>query len=510
MKQKIHGLLGTLHPLARAGAILFGISMALGVLGNVADAQQHFAPIDHVLLSLRGQSRSWMHHMLGPARNLAMSLGLIQFAWSAIKMGLSPNMGLQSAIELLFKQLMFVGFAIALIQLAPTWMPAIVESVQELGRGATGRATPMTPQRVLQVGVQLFVLVYQDLSAINPLEMLPIAGCLIILFCLYMLLACMMALAIAQVYLVMGAGVFLLGFQGSTWTQDLARGYLRYLLAAGVKLMVVTLIVSVGEAQVTVWLSLAQGDNGLGGSVEILLVAMSSVAVITVMVITLPEYAAAMITGSTGFAGDGMVVAAAMMGANAAAGAASGAGSAAAAAALGAGAGSGPASAVESAANVGRNAGGSAAPSGAPSGPVVSGGAGYPDFESDGEGAEGFLGPLDEDADAAESQGSPEADTPGPDAGQPPPSSADSESLESAPGSAGGTTTAAEGASASSAAGDRSSSHSGPAGHSGSGRMKGGAGVGGGAKRLGGLAAAARGGGGGAAGDDVAEEDDDE
>lgn len=473
MKQKLQGILGTLEPLARAGAVLFGISMAIGVLASDVDAQQHFAPIDHVLLQLRAQSRNWMNHMLGPARNLAMSLGLIQFAWSAIKMGLSPNMGLQSAMEMAFRQLMFVGFAIALIQFAPTWMPAIVDSVQELGRGATGRTTPMTPQRVMQVAVELFVLVLSDLSALNPLEMLPIAGCLIILFILYLVLACMMALALAQVYLVMGAGVFLLGFQGSTWTQDLARGYLRYLLAAGVKLMVVTLIVSVGEAQVTVWLSLAQGENGLGGSVELLLTAICSVAIVAVMVMTLPEYAAAMITGSTGFAGDGLVLAGAAAGASAAVAAGSAGGGA-----LGGALGGNQQTdnAVAKAAAPGGGAGGSPPSGGTPQGPVVSGGAGYSDLQSDGgEAAEGFSGPLDEDA--AEGQGSTAVESPQPDEAES--SSAGTENPESTLGSAGGTTTAAGGGSASSAAGARSSSSSAGAapGSSGSGRTKGNAGA---------------------------------
>lgn len=468
MKHKIPEYLTALHPLARAGAVILGVAM---VIATVGEAQAQYAPVDMVLNSLRAQSRGWMTHMLGPARNLALSLGLIQFAWSAIKMGLSPNMGFQSAVEVAFKQLMFVGFAVALIQFAPTWMPAIVDSVQELGRGATGRATPMTPQRVVQAGVEIFVTVYRSYTEINPLLMLPIAGCLIILFALYLVLACLMTLAIAQVYMTMGAGVFLLGFQGSTWTQDLARGYLRYLLAAGVKLMVVTLIVSVGETQVTMWVGLATGASGLAGSVEVLLVAISSVAIVTVMVATLPEYAAAMITGSTGFAGDALVVglagAAAGAGVSAAAGAASGGAGTAASA--------GSTKAVEDAAQVGRGAGGGAShgAGASSSAPLVSGGAGYPDLapEDDGEPVEGFLGSLDEDAEAAEGQGSNEAETSRPDPGQPPPSTGGSEDLESAPGPAGGATTAAEGAKVSSAAGDRSSTGAATPSAS-SGRMK--------------------------------------
>lgn len=452
MKHKIPEYLTALHPMARTGAVILGVAM---VVATVGEAQAQYAPVDMVLNSLRAQSRGWMNHMLGPARNLALSLGLIQFAWSAIKMGLSPNMGFQSAVEVAFKQLMFVGFAVALIEFAPTWMPAIVDSVQELGRGATGRATPMTPQRVVQAGVQIFVTVYRSYTEINPLLMLPIAGCLIILFALYLVLACLMTLAIAQVYMTMGAGVFLLGFQGSTWTQDLARGYLRYLLAAGVKLMVVTLIVSVGETQVTMWVGLATAESGVAGSVEVLLVAISSVAIVTVMVATLPEYAAAMITGSTGFAGDALVVGAA--------GAATGAAVAAAAGAASGGAGTAASAAstkaVEDAAQVGRGAGGGAShgAGASSSAPLVSGGAGYPDLapEDDGEPVEGFLGSLDEDA---EGQGSNEAETSRPDPGQPPPSTGGSEDLESATGPAGGATTAAEGAKVSSAAGDRSSS----------------------------------------------------
>ena len=91
-KHTLREFFATLHPLGRTGAVLLGVTM---VIATVGEAEAQYAPVDMVLNSLRTQSRGWMTHMLGPARNLAMGLGLIQFAWAAIKMGLRPNMGRQ-------------------------------------------------------------------------------------------------------------------------------------------------------------------------------------------------------------------------------------------------------------------------------------------------------------------------------------------------------------------------------------------------------------------------------
>ena len=77
--------------------------------------------------------------------------------------------------------------------------------------------------------------------------MLCLIAALVIVVC-FALIAAMMIVTLVEMYIVSYAGIILLGFGGSSFTKDYAVKYLTYAVSVGIKIMMMTLVVSVGQS----------------------------------------------------------------------------------------------------------------------------------------------------------------------------------------------------------------------------------------------------------------------
>src|SRR5690606_32553015 len=70
---------------------------------------------------------------------------------------------------------------------------------------------------------------------------------------LYTLIAAYAFFVLAEMYVVMAAGIVLLGFGGSQWTADYAKKYITYTISIGAKLYVMFLVIGAGEQFIHQW-----------------------------------------------------------------------------------------------------------------------------------------------------------------------------------------------------------------------------------------------------------------
>ena len=105
----------------------------------------------------------------------------------------------------------------------------------------------------------------------------------IIIVC-FALIAAMMIVTLVEVAIVSYAGIILLGFGGSSFTKDYAVKYVTYAVSVGIKIMMMTLVVSVGQS-----IMIAQAQNFKGDNINEIIVVIGVAVVFLAVTKALPS-----------------------------------------------------------------------------------------------------------------------------------------------------------------------------------------------------------------------------
>lgn len=220
---------------------------------------------------------SWAPILVGYANRIFFILAAIDIAWMAIMLALNPG-EFSDFVANLVRKVIFLGFFLALLINGSSWAGLIVRSLTQAGGAANsiaGGTFNVTPALVFDTGFQLCSQIFSELSAWEPIDSLAIIiGGIIIMIC-FALISAMMLLMYVQGYVIIYAGVILLGFGGSTFTKDIALKYFQAALAVGAKLFVMILLVGLGQTIINSWtavftLNLSQIVLFIGASIVLL------------------------------------------------------------------------------------------------------------------------------------------------------------------------------------------------------------------------------------------------
>jgi len=343
-----------------AVALLLFSGQALGADAGVIQSLQD---------EFRNQTGTWFGPLKDIATWLLISLATIAWAWSAGQMVLR-NADLQEFMVEFVRLVMFVGFFLALILNADTWSAAVIEGFMWAGNQAAGASITgdINPAAILERG---FILGGRIIDASGRLTFLAFAILALVALVLYALIAAYALLVMAEMYIVTAAGVLLLGFGGSQWTDDYAKRYITYCVSVGAKLYVLFLIVGLGEQFIYNW---AMGEDK--SQFAVVLAIIGVLVMLVLLVKMLPDIIQGIINGTTIGSGTPSVT-----------GMAAAAGGAAIGATVGA---AGGAMAVSEASKLaGEQLGGAAAASGG-----SPGGSSFLGVQSGGRGSSGGAGPL--------------------------------------------------------------------------------------------------------------------
>ncbi len=174
----------------------------------------------------------------------------------------------------LLKKTMGIGFFLAILLNAGTWMSDLINGFQYAGSQAAGVGT-LTPESIISLGASTAwdivvseVNLYQTMvaSSWNPVTILTETVEYLVLFTLSLLIAaiffiafCMIAIelfvTLIETYIVIGASIIFVGLGGSRWTSSYVHKVIGYGVAVGTKLfflyLIVGLIVAPGSGVVT-------------------------------------------------------------------------------------------------------------------------------------------------------------------------------------------------------------------------------------------------------------------
>lgn len=209
-----------------------------GVLNSI---QNSYQPV-------QGQ---WHAVIMPFAYSLFWKLVLLDVGWSSVKWVLERK-PFEDLVSWLVTKAVTVGFFFTLMKLSDTWIPAIIDSFAFFGMKASGLygTANANPDTILNYGVDLAVNMITLLGKLGVenkiLLALPICFFALLVFAAFCVVAGQLLVTLIESYIVIGAGVIMLGFSGSKWTTDMATSYLKYAVGTGIKIMLAYLIVGAG------------------------------------------------------------------------------------------------------------------------------------------------------------------------------------------------------------------------------------------------------------------------
>ncbi|AZE80423.1 P-type conjugative transfer protein TrbL [Pseudomonas synxantha] len=318
----------------RSALLAFIGAALLFSVGNAAAAGDitHGNEMNGLLRMLYDAASEWSPRLQGYALTLLGSLALIQLVWTFMPL-VMKQADLGEIVGELIRFFMAVGFFYAIIEHSVPWATAVVNSFREAAGTASGLGRAIQPGDMFAVAVDFSRTIVEGISVFSPGKaiLIAIVGCLVLLC--FAFIAAFMFVTLVESYVIINASVLFFGFGGSQWTRDFAIAPLRFVIAVGAKLFVLTLIVGIIVTSAKSWLAAYTND-------EASLMTLAGLALVCAYLTkTIPELIGGMISGTSmgGGSAIGGMAAAGAAGAAAAIATISTAGAAAPAAAIGAG-----------------------------------------------------------------------------------------------------------------------------------------------------------------------------
>lgn len=283
---------------------------------------------------------AWMDAIKPIATNLFWALAGIDLTWTCITLVLQHS-ELQPWMAGFLRKILTIGFFATLLINGPAWVSSIVNFFIGLG-GTAGGISPsnLSASGIMGSGIQIagrmlakavsaggtgiqtspIGLLVSGVSSLAPTIILAL-GSLLIIAC-YVLIALHFVIAMVEAYVVVGAGYIFLGFGGSRWTVPYTEKYVGMVVSAGVRIMVLELMIGLGGSLANSWgqtaMQISQipdildGGTVTGGwtGVQLLFALVSSIAIYALLCWTIPQIAANVVGGGLSMSGGDVLVAA--------------------------------------------------------------------------------------------------------------------------------------------------------------------------------------------------------
>jgi len=246
----------------RAG-ILAIVAIALVVASTTtAVAQLAQAPpgfLNDIQNQYQAATGKWLAAAMGWATVIFAGLITVEIAWSVFEIFIK-NRDVDSLLGSFIFRIVWVGTAVFLLNQAPNIVIPAIQDFINIGTsiaGSSGVPVGSTPDAVFDQGWKIANAIWGSTGGDNivsqALAALPqvVGGALVLVS--YAIVAAQLLLTEVQVFFVVGAGAFLLGFMGSRWTLPFAETYPRMVLVSGLKLIAITLVVGLGQTLAIHW-----------------------------------------------------------------------------------------------------------------------------------------------------------------------------------------------------------------------------------------------------------------
>jgi len=269
-------------------------------------------------------SVSWTTRALQIGNWIFYTLAVLELTWAAALWVMEKDSA-SSLIVALVRKFMVLGFFYTFLIMAPSWIPAIINSLQDTGAQIGGTTVgAVTPMSIVGHGINVINAIWKAFSnsALGSLKAMATAiviGFLLIAVSIAIMLsfiyiAIEYVMTVIESYIVVGMGLVLMGFSGSQWTRDFSQKYIGYAFSVGVKLMVLMLLLATIITVTNTWPADVRatftGKDMFTWIQPMFMIAGSSI-LMALLAIKIPSLASSLLSGAPSLGGAAAVGAAA-------------------------------------------------------------------------------------------------------------------------------------------------------------------------------------------------------
>lgn len=270
-----------------------------------------------ILSQYRAARVLWTTNIWLYANALFGLLAVIEFAWSAAVMLLEKS-DFQSWTAALVRKIMWIGAFYMLLLNGRIWIPAIIDSFNQIGAGAAGFAATLSPGDIFSQGLTIASALLDGASGAgfltNPGTSLSMALAALLLVVAYIVITINFVVTVVESYLVVSVGFIFLGFGGSRWTVPYLERYIGLAVSIGIKIILLYCLISAGLGLGNGWLAEAQG---IGNSPHPSMTAfdvMGAALIFMMLCWQIPKLFAAVLGGAPALTGGDLVSTGVMVG----------------------------------------------------------------------------------------------------------------------------------------------------------------------------------------------------
>jgi len=257
--------------------------------------------LDNILRRFSNTASGWGTHLLTYATWLFWVLALISMVWTYSFMALKKA-DLQEFFAETIRFFVTTGFFFWLLQHGPAIAIAIMDSCRQMAAKASGLNKSISPSGIVDIGFDIASKVADQSSVWSPAT--SIVGLIIaaVILIILALVSINLLLILITGWLIAYGGVFLLGFGGGRWTQDIAITYYKEVLGIGMQMFAMVLLVGIGRSFIDQYYAAMGNDMAFKELLVMLVVAI----VLLTLVDKIPPLFARMVGGSGGGGGGGI------------------------------------------------------------------------------------------------------------------------------------------------------------------------------------------------------------
>jgi type IV secretion system protein TrbL len=232
--------------------VLASVLIAPAALAQITPTIPSNGVMDNLANLMSSRATAWLTTAQSFARNIFYGLAAIEVTWAGIEYTLRKHEVGDLIVSILFKLLAICFFYFVLINLAPTWVPLIIQSFTQMGSTVSGTTiAQLSPSAIFEHGIVLAGALFNRAGqgsfvteVAGVLESLP---AMLILMFSFAFVALKLLITLAEADIVLAGALPMLGFLGSRWTTPWGEKYFGYAVSVGVKLMVLYLVIGLGD-----------------------------------------------------------------------------------------------------------------------------------------------------------------------------------------------------------------------------------------------------------------------
>lgn len=275
---------------------------------------------DSILTRFSNTAAGWGTKMVDYGTWLFWGLTLISMVWTYGMMALKKA-DIQEFLAETIRFFVTTGFFLWILRNGPAISMSIIDSMRQIGANVSGLTRGVSPSGIVDIGFDVLSKVVDKSSIWSPSSSIVglfVAGIILVILAL---VAVNLLLVLISAWMLAYGGIFLLGFGGSRWTQDMAIAYYKQVLGVAVQTLAMILIVGISRSFIDQYYDAIGNDMALKELFVMLVVAIIMLSLVN----KIPPMLAGIVSGGgsggsgIGNFGAGAALGAAAMGAAAAA-----------------------------------------------------------------------------------------------------------------------------------------------------------------------------------------------